>query len=104
MSENFKIIYKILKILEKAMSVEEFDPQIISAKALSIPEPLWKRIMALLVENGYISGVKVVKDFSGCQIVISRPDITLKGLEYLEENSLMRKAADIAKGLADVVL
>ena len=30
--DNFKIIYKILKILEKAMSLEELDKSLISAE------------------------------------------------------------------------
>ena len=32
------------------------------------------------------------------KVALTRPELTLKGLEYLEENSLMRKAADLAKG------
>ena len=33
----------------------------------------------------------------------STPRITLKGLEYLQENSLMKKAAELAKGVADII-
>ena len=29
--------------------------------------------------------------------------ITMKGLEYLQENSLMKKAANLAKGIAEIV-
>ncbi|MEG1298317.1 MAG: YjcQ family protein [Anaerovoracaceae bacterium] len=29
--------------------------------------------------------------------------MTLKGLEYLEQNSLMKKAANMAKGIVDVI-
>lgn len=29
--------------------------------------------------------------------------ITIKGLEYLEENSLMRRAANMAKGIKDII-
>ncbi|MEE1527277.1 MAG: YjcQ family protein [Blautia sp.] len=32
------------------------------------------------------------------------PFITLKDLEYLEENSMMKKAAGIAKGIKDTIL
>lgn len=35
------------------------------------------------------------------RVVLTRPELTLKGLEYLEENSLMRKAADLAKEIVD---
>ena len=37
------------------------------------------------------------------RVALTRPEITLKGLEYLEENSLMRRAADMAKGIIDIV-
>jgi hypothetical protein len=33
------------------------------------------------------------------RVALSRPELTLKGLEYMEENSLMKKAADLAKGI-----
>ncbi|MEG0830613.1 MAG: YjcQ family protein [Anaerovoracaceae bacterium] len=29
--------------------------------------------------------------------------MTLKGLEYLEQNSLMKKVANMAKGIVDVI-
>lgn len=31
------------------------------------------------------------------------PEITIVGLEYLEENKFMRKAANMLKGAADIV-
>ena len=36
------------------------------------------------------------------KVALTRPELTLKGLEYLEENSLMRKAADLAKGKVEI--
>lgn len=36
--DNFKIIYKILRALEQAMDLEEFDPDLISAENLGISE------------------------------------------------------------------
>lgn len=103
--DNFKIIYKILKILEKSMDVEEFDRTLLSADALGLSEPKWSRIIAMLANNGYISGVSVwnAMDCQYPRVALGRPEITLKGLEYLEENSLMRKAADLAKGIKDIV-
>ncbi len=105
MSEQFKIIYKILKILSKAMDIEEFDSSLISHKKLGISKPMWNAIMEMLIENGYIKGVTL----SYCiaddepEIEIDDVKITLKGLEYLEENSLMKKASDLAKGVIDII-
>ena len=33
--DNFKYIYRILKLLEKSMDLEEFDPELIGYKAVS---------------------------------------------------------------------
>lgn len=41
MSSNFKIIYKILSILEKSMSYDEFDLDRISYQKLDISKALW---------------------------------------------------------------
>lgn len=102
MSNNFKIIYKILKTLEKAMDYEEPDLIGIGYVALGISETRWKAIIEMLVECGYVKGISVSKSFSGIEILLVNPKITLKGLEYLEENSLMAKAKELAKGLIEV--
>lgn len=103
--DNFKIIYKLLKILEKHMDVERFDKALISHENLGISETRWIRIIEMLIKEGYISGVRLIKaDGQAVPIVIiTNVTITLKGLEYLEENSLMKKAANLAKGITDML-
>jgi len=103
--DNFKTIYKILKILEKSMNVEEFDNEQLSAEALNIDLPYWSRIMTLLVNEGYVTGVYSTMYMNSTypQVKLIRPEITIKGLEYLNENSLMKKAADAAKGIIDII-
>ena len=97
--EDFRIIYRILKILHNSMNLEEIDKASISAETLKISEPRWCRIMNLLAVNELISGVfthwrEPGKNYP--QISLEIPEITLKGLEYLQENSLMQKAANLA--------
>lgn len=102
---NFKIIYTVLKTLEKAMELEEYDGEIISAENLNIPYPLWCRLMKMLVDNGYVTGVTVWQTFE-CQypkVKVTRPEITMQGLEYLNDNSLMKKASNIAKGISEII-
>ena len=57
----------------------------------------------MLLKEGYISGGETwnAMDCGYPRVALTRPELTLKGLEYLEENSLMRKAADLAKGIVD---
>ena len=104
MADSFKYNYKILKLLEKSMEYEEFDPSIIGYKKLEISKALWTNLIIILLDARYITGVVVESALDGTlpDIDCSNISITLKGLEYLEENSLMRKAANIAKGIKDV--
>ena len=99
--EDFRIIYRILRILQKAMDLEEFDRDRLSAEALGLSVPKWSRIMAMLLKEGYISGGETwnAMECGYPKVSLTRPELTLKGLEYLEENSLMKRAADIAKGV-----
>ena len=104
--EQFRIIYRILRIMQRSMDCEEFDRERISAEALGLSEPMWRRIMALLVKNGYIEGVKVIVcDLSDAPVIkyTGCPEITMKGLEYLEDNSMMKKAAHLARGVIEII-
>ena len=101
--DNFKIIYKILKILEQAMDYDNFDIEKISAEALKISENRWSVLMEILADEGYIKGILVSYNIVGERTVsVSNIRITLKGLEYLSENTFMKKAANIAKGIKDI--
>ena len=93
--EDFRIIYKILRILQKAMDLEEFDSEELSAGALGLTVPKWSRLMAMLLKEGYISGGQTwnTMDCGYPKVALTRPELTMKGLEYLEENGLMKKAA-----------
>lgn len=103
-TDNFKIIYRILKALEKAMDYDEFDMACISADALKISEPRWIKLMLMLYKEGYIEGMSFKRGLGDNYLVSgSRPEITLKGLEYLNDNSLMKKAAELAKGVAELI-
>lgn len=101
---NFDIIYKILKKLEKAMDLDEFTLDDISAQVLKVGESRWAAIMEMLYENGYVSGITVQRSADGdIQIRESSVRITLKGLEYLSENSFMKKAANVTKGIIETI-
>lgn len=102
--DNFRTIYRILHYLETAMDYDEPDMDRISAKTLGITDNRWIAIMEQLVSYGYIDGVSVKRSADGA-VTISEcnPRITIDGLEYLAENSLMRKAANMAKGIVEII-
>ena len=104
--DDFRIIYKILRILQKAMDLEEFDSEELSAEALGLTVPKWSRLMAMLLKEGYISGGQTWNtiDCGYPKVALTRPELTMKGLEYLEENGLMKKAAGLAKGIIGTAL
>lgn len=87
------------------MDLEEFDTKTISKEVLNLTEARWCRIIAMLVNEGYITGVEVWNSFDRGypKVALSRPEITIKGLEYLEQNSLMKRAAEMAKGIKKIV-
>lgn len=98
--DNIRIIYRILKTLEAAMDSEEFDRRAISAETLRISEQRLLSLLRMLVEAGMIEGLAIDIDAAGNFMVSeSRPRLTLKGLEYLNENSLMQRAMKMAKGI-----
>lgn len=110
MSEDFRTIYKILLTLQKSMDYEVVDIRRLSADNLGITEPKRKALLcmllSMLLKNGYVEGFQVIQYIGDPTPNIEGLEgirITLKGLEYLEENSLMQKAARLAKGIAEVL-
>lgn len=88
------------------MDYEEFDITKISAERLNITYTRWEKILIMLVKSGYIEGVvydQCLSDYSPHLVIPIQPVITLKGLEYLNENSFMKKAANVAKGIKDTI-
>ena len=103
---NFKVIYRILKYLEASLDCEEFDVEAISPFRLDVTRERWEQILIMMQDNGYIKGIVATKNLGDMKRHIAEPicpEITIVGLEYLEENKLMRKAANMLKGAANIV-
>ena len=101
--DNFRVIYKILRYLEAAMDYDEIDPDRLSAESLGISENRRIALLEMLVREEYVDGIGLKRSADGAvTIFMSSPGITLKGLEYLHENSVMNKMAAAAKGVVEV--
>lgn len=104
--DTFKIIYTILKYLEDCMDYSEFDPTPIEHECLEITKEKWSSIIKMMTDNGYIEGIKY-KTYIHTTVpsitVYNHMSITLKGLEYLNENSTMKKLANLAKGIKETI-
>lgn len=101
--DNFKAVYKILSQLERDMDKEYADMDKCSAEALCVSDNRWMRYIEMMSDVGYIKGVRIVEDITGTRNCDCRYiQITLKGLEYLQENSIMKKIYNAAKGIKEV--
>lgn len=104
--DNFKVIYKILRSLEKNMGNEKFDIETISAERMNISFERWEQLLILMQDDGYIKGLVLSSGLSSTYRHITepiRPQITIKGLEYLAENSLMEKAKEALKMAGEIL-
>lgn len=59
----------------------------IDYKRFKIPYSYYADIISELFENGYVRGVKIVNTKSGRILNIDDMYITMKGIEYLQDNS-----------------
>jgi hypothetical protein len=103
---NFRIIYLILKYLEEHMGEENLDMDKISHERLGISFLRWETLLRMMQEEGYIKGLiyeQTMSDSSPHVVIPIRPKITIRGLEYLEENSLMKKAANTLKTIKESI-
>lgn len=101
--DTLQIAYKILNSLEHKEKAN-YMGQIISPEKLGVPEDKWLEVMQSLLDEGYISGVKVGKDILGDVFVdVTNAKITLKGAEYLRDNKAMRRFAKIATDVITII-
>ena len=102
---NFTVIYKILSALEKSMDFENFDSEQISPEKLGITKERRDKLLIEMQREGYITGISVKKWISSPAHIeeLISPNITIKGLEYLAENSMMKKACSALKGIAEFI-
>ena len=102
--DHFKAVYRILNFLKKSEQYDEFDDENFTAEYFKITERQWALTLERLIDDGHVKGVSIrcgADDYA--VLTLTQPRITTKGLEYLEENYLMRKAARIAKGIREVL-
>lgn len=86
------------------MDCPEFDIEQVGADALGVSKERWNRYIEMMADVGYIKGVSVYQNIAGDTIVNAKDiRITLKGLEYLQENSIMQKIYKAAKGIREIV-
>ena len=102
--DNFKVVYRILNFLKKAEQYDEFDGESFTAEYFGLTDRQWASTLERLIDDRHVKGVAIRIGADGYAVVsISNPMITSKGLEHLAENTFMRKAAALAKGIREVL-
>ncbi|MGN1383636.1 MAG: YjcQ family protein [Eubacterium sp.] len=94
--DMFVIMYKILSYLYECMKRgKKPNPENISweCEMFSIPEEYWEKIMVELVENGYVKDIYIINSIGVHDGIKFGPDpsVTMEGVQFLEENSMMAK-------------
>lgn len=88
------------------MDYPEFDMNRLDLEVLGVSASRRDALLEMLLKKGYIDGIEVKKyigDKYNTVIGIENIKITIDGLEYLEDNSRMKKAANLAKGIAEII-
>ena len=106
MSNNdfFTVAYKILSYLKYCYENGiKPDPNILNADTFNISKAQFAKTLKMLSEHGYFSGVKFTPTKIEGIIIggLYNASITIEGLQYLAENSMMKKAYRIFKEVRD---
>lgn len=80
------------------------DLQAISTARLKIPEGHLLDILSDLLDEGYVKGFKILETKTGrCILSLEDIGITMRGIEYLQDNSKMKKVHEALKEVRDWV-
>lgn len=87
------IMYRILAYLYACLKGgRDVDTNVISCDVLGINERYWLAIVTELVERGYVRGISITHADNHASAFLHDPTITMTGVEFLMENSMMAKA------------
>jgi hypothetical protein len=102
-NDYFVIAYQVLKHLYDSLKCSKpHDPAILSADFFSIDVPYWDYIIKNLYLDGHITGVSVTQTMERPEGIVSihpHLQITPKGIQYLEENTMFQKVKEVAKDI-----
>lgn len=102
--DMYVVMYKIIAYIYACMRKgEEPDPDMYSAEALGVPKAYWDTVMNELIGHGFVAGIAVMSTPYGFVVDRRRPRVTMEGVAFLEENSMMGKAKAFLKEAKDVI-
>ncbi|MBQ3649375.1 MAG: hypothetical protein IJM03_02960 [Treponema sp.] len=113
MKSAFATINRILRYIEEQLDNDCFDFKGFTAKNFGITENRFARYLNMLLKGGYISGIKVIDQgeadaFSDTESRYAirfddSVEITVKGLQFLAENTAWAKMYKTVKNIRDLI-
>lgn len=104
-----KLLYKILKITAERFGQEETPPasELYTPDILNDTEPRIEQMLYRACKEGYIDGLRVLEidGLKTPKVMMSQSyvQITIKGIEYIENNTTMKKIASTLKGIKEII-
>lgn len=102
------LVYKILAYLYECLKQCEhpgMDYLSCDTKAFPVGECYWNYVLMHLLEDGYVEGYFFVPILGKDRGIIGLENIqiTPKGIEYLQDNSMMKKAGDFLRAPKETI-
>ncbi len=101
--DDFRLMYKILTLLLACEEDEIWQPQLFSPQVLEVPPKKRDATLRRMQDEGLIDHVVFdcyLHQPSPVLDLTHAPTITIKGIAFLEENSLMQKIKQEMKQIA----
>ncbi|WP_103110717.1 YjcQ family protein [Brevibacillus reuszeri] len=101
--KTMDVIQEILEHLDKSLDDERVDIGPISPENLEISYPRWSRVIQMMLESELIEGFAPVKTLGSTYTSFKAidPRITLRGIQFLADNSNFSKLYRAAKEIKD---
>lgn len=103
--DYFVLAYRILKYLYACFNAgEKTDIEMFGPDALGINNGYWVNLLESLSNEGYVTGVafpSAAGDVRSAKVYDAR--ITQKGIEFLEDNKRMKRAAEFLRAVKETV-
>ena len=77
--------------------------EMFDADALGVNERYWTVIMQELMERGYVAGFVTKQLGKDVKIIPKNPSVTMEGVEFILDNSMMKKAMDFIREARDFI-
>lgn len=103
--DYFILAYRILSYLYACFKAgERPDTELFGPDALKISKGYWANILESLYNEGYIIGIAFLSAVGSTDTVkLINLKITQKGIEFLQENTMMQKSKDFLKEIKEIV-